>query len=59
MDCFTYWSNIVFVHESLNMYIYYLGSHKMKGTVHMLFCVTTWHVSGQAHNRGVTLVTLV
>ena len=35
----------------------YSGSHKMKGIAHVLFCVTTWHKSCHARNRGVTLIT--
>ena len=43
--------------ERLAKKLYYPGSHKMKGTEHMLFCVTTRHTSGHARNRGVTLIT--
>ena len=39
------------------IHIYYSGSHKMKGTAHVLFCVTTWHTSGHACSRGVMLIT--
>ena len=36
------------------MGIYYSGSHKIRGNVHVLFCVTTLHTSGHTRNRGVT-----
>ena len=39
---------------------YYSGSHKMKGTVHVLFCVTKHHklVTGcDTRNRGMILLT--
>ena len=37
--------------------IYYSGSHKMKGTAHVLFRVATCHRGSYACNRCVALIT--
>ena len=43
--------------KTKNTHFYYSGNHKMKGTVHVLFCVITRHTSGHVCNRGVMLIT--